>query len=113
MNMVLSKGHRAPRPCGVGLASTILVGLALLPARNQVAAADAMPRFEHDVLPILQAHCLKCHGAKKREGGLDLRTVGGILKGGDDGPVLVKGAAARSALLAKVAAGEMPLGKAK
>jgi hypothetical protein len=86
MIMVLSNGHRVPRPYGVGLATTILIGLALLPARDQAAAADAVPRFEHDVFPILQAHCLKCHGEKKREGGLDLRTVGGILRGGTTAP---------------------------
>jgi Protein of unknown function (DUF1592)/Protein of unknown function (DUF1587)/Protein of unknown function (DUF1595)/Planctomycete cytochrome C len=28
--------------------------------------------FSRDVLPILQAHCIKCHGNEKQKGGLDL-----------------------------------------
>ena len=44
--------------------------------------------FESEVLPVLQAHCLKCHGAEpKVKGGLDLTTRAATLAGGDSGPV--------------------------
>src|SRR5215212_5206305 len=44
--------------------------------------------FENEVLPVLQAHCLKCHGAEpKLKGGLDLTNRKAILDGGDSGPV--------------------------
>ena len=33
------------------------------------------PRFEKDILPILTAHCLNCHGNEARKAGLDLRTT--------------------------------------
>src|SRR5262249_53397176 len=66
-----------------------------------------------DVAPILSVNCWKCHGADKRRAGLDLRTLPAMLKGGDDGPVLVKGAADKSLLVTQIASGTMPPGKMK
>jgi mono/diheme cytochrome c family protein len=96
------------------LALALAVGVAALfsPARAEDPAAKA-PRFERDVLPILEAHCLKCHGLEARKGGLDLRTPGLMLKGGDSGPVLVKGDADKSLLYRQVATQKMPPGKTK
>ena len=31
------------------------------------------PKFESDIVPILETRCLKCHGDGKLEAGLDLR----------------------------------------
>jgi mono/diheme cytochrome c family protein len=97
------------------LASGTTLAFALLqatPARGQAAKAS-VPSFERDVLPILSANCSKCHGAGKIEAGLDLRTLRGMLEGGDNGAVLVRGDASRSLLFQKVSKGEMPPGKAK
>jgi hypothetical protein len=46
--------------------------------------------YEKDVLPVLQQHCLKCHGAEpdKIKGGLNLATRAGVLEGGDSGPAV-------------------------
>jgi hypothetical protein len=46
--------------------------LAILLA-SQLAAADApkVPTFEADVLPVLNAHCLQCHGGVHQKNGLD------------------------------------------
>ncbi|MDA1014206.1 MAG: DUF1553 domain-containing protein [Planctomycetota bacterium] len=66
------------------------------------------PRFEKDVRPILAQACHKCHGDKKQEGKLDLRTVSAMLKGGTGGPVLVRGHAERSYFLEMIDNGEMP-----
>ena len=43
--------------------------------------------FEKQVQPLLRQHCWKCHGddPSKLRGGLDLRTRGAILIGGDSG----------------------------
>src|SRR4051812_18825513 len=59
----------------------------LLPAG---AAGPAMPAsavppgplFSRDVLPVLQAKCLSCHGGEKQKAGLDLRSKAAALKGG-------------------------------
>ncbi len=63
---------------------------------------------ERDVLPILQAGCLACHGKRKHEGGLDLRTQASRLRGGKSGPALVPGKPSDSLIIQRIASGEMP-----
>ena len=46
---------------------------------------------QHDVLPIVLLRCTACHGPRKREGGLDLRTPLAMRKGGKNGPALIPG----------------------
>ncbi len=41
--------------------------------------------FERDVLPILNPHCLRCHGGLHRRAALDLRTASASAKGGETG----------------------------
>jgi len=70
--------------------------------------------FEKDVRPIFRAHCFDCHGAnEEKEGGLDLRLVRFMAKGGESGPAVAPGDVASSHLLARIEAGEMPPGPVK
>jgi hypothetical protein len=57
--------------------------------------------YEKDVQPLLQKHCLRCHGAdpEKIKGGLDLTTRKGILAGGETGPSVNLAKPAESELL--------------
>ena len=68
----------------------------------------ARPTFKRDVLPILKAKCLGCHGGKKTEGELDLRSLPNLLKGGASGVVVRHGKSQESLLLKRIVAGEMP-----
>ena len=71
--------------------------------------AATSPTFEKDIRPILKAHCFECHGeGEKLKGGLDLRLRRLMLKGGDDGPVIVAGKPDKSLLFKLVHSGEMP-----
>ena len=74
------------------------------------ACSDAQvePNFERDVWPVLAIHCTRCHGAQEPKGGLDLRTVNSMLRGGESGPALVKSDSASSLLVERVVKGEMP-----
>src|SRR6266699_4759708 len=84
-----------------------LVGGLLFASGPVIAAAP--PTFEKDIRPILKAHCFECHGeGQKLKAGLDLRLRRLMLKGGDDGPVLVPGKPERSLLFKMVHSGEMP-----
>ena len=63
---------------------------------------------EADVFPIFQMRCVVCHGKRKQEGGLDLRTRAAALKGGHSGPAIVPGKSADSLALNRILAGQMP-----
>src|SRR5262249_11862621 len=63
---------------------------------------------QHDVIPILLRRCTVCHGLRRRDGDLDLRSKAGIPRGGKSGPAIVPGHPDRSPLIAKIRANEMP-----
>jgi len=66
--------------------------------------------FESRVRPLLVAKCQGCHGDKVAEAGLRLDSRRSLLAGGDDGPVVVPGDAAKSKLVAAVRhAGELAM----
>lgn len=83
---------------------------AFLASDATVAPADSTPppRFEADVLPILNAHCLQCHGGVHQRNGLDLRTLPTVLQGGKSGPVIVPGKPEESLLWKKLSDDVMP-----
>ncbi len=97
----------------MALAGRFALGFAVLAGAAAVRAAekDRTPRFESDILPVLSARCLKCHGGARPKAGLDLRTRAGILQGGESGPALVPGSADRSLLFGMIQKGEMPPAK--
>ena len=74
----------------------------------QETAAAETPVTEKDVLPIFQLRCAKCHGKRRQEGDLDLRTLAARLKGGKSGPALVPGELEKSLLFQRVIREEMP-----
>jgi hypothetical protein len=76
-------------------------------------AADSAPVFEKDVLPLLTAKCIGCHGPKVRTAGLDLHEISLVMHGGQNGPVVLKGSAKDSLLWKRVREGSMPPGKEK
>ncbi|MFM7322631.1 MAG: DUF1553 domain-containing protein [Armatimonadota bacterium] len=47
--------------------------------------------YRRAVEPVLEKSCVRCHAGVRTLGGLDLRALSTILKGGDSGPVLVPG----------------------
>src|SRR5262249_31496416 len=63
---------------------------------------------QHDVVPIMLRRCTVCHGLRRQEGGLDLRTRAGMLRGGKSGPALILGKPEQSLLIKKTRAGDMP-----
>lgn len=84
----------------------VLVMLGLASARG--AEPSAAPSLEREVLPLLKARCVKCHGPAKREGKLSLATPRAIARGGKGGAVVVAGEVEESPLWEKVDADEMP-----
>lgn len=77
---------------------------------DPLAKVEAQHRFfERRIAPLLARHCLECHDAATRKGGLDLSRKSAALAGGEGGPVIVAGRPDASPLWKRVAADEMPL----
>lgn len=85
-----------------------LSAIVLVPAFVAAAETPKVPTFEGDVLPVLNAHCLQCHGGVHQKSGLDLRTLPAVLKGGKSGAAVVPGKPDDSLLWQKLAKDEMP-----
>ena len=64
--------------------------------------------FDSDILPLLKAHCTKCHNAESAQLGLDLSSAAGIFKGSQNGLVISKGTAEKSILFQRVSRHSMP-----
>ncbi len=77
--------------CGMAALWPLVRSSGSLAEAPKKAASDG-PDFKREVLPILQARCVKCHGAgkgrHKTRGGLSLLSRAGLLKGGDLGPAI-------------------------
>lgn len=84
-----------------------VLALSLAMATGDSARAQT-PDFEREIVPLLKAHCWKCHGDPTRKGGLDLRTKAALLRGGESGPAVVAESMEESLLLTVVGRGEMP-----
>lgn len=64
------------------------------------------------VEPLLDKYCLKCHAGVRQRGGLDLRSMETILRGGDSGPEMLPGKPNESRMVQVVLPGapvHMPL----
>jgi hypothetical protein len=57
------------------------------------------PVFAGVIEPILRQRCSECHGAEKHKADLRLDTLEGLLRGGQDGPVIKAGEARKSPLI--------------
>jgi len=60
------------------------------------------PIGQHDVLPIVLLRCAPCHGAQRKDGGVDLRTTASMRKGGTNGPALVPGKPDASLMIQRI-----------
>lgn len=96
---------------------TLSVALALAGPACHAAASPTPPQakapggatvdvdfFEKKIRPLLSEHCYKCHSATsaKIKGGLKLDAADDWLRGGDTGPAIVPGDAAKSLLVQAV-----------
>lgn len=66
------------------------------------------PTFGRDIRPILEQHCIACHGEEEQESRLELTSLASITKGGDSGPAIKPGHPDRSLLLEMILDEKMP-----
>src|SRR5262249_39600760 len=84
-----------------GLLAGLVLGLAPapLPAADMPTSPSALEFFESRVRPVLAENCYSCHGPKRQQAGLRLDSRPVLLKGSDNGPVLVPGQPDQSLLV--------------
>ena len=87
--------------------SVVAIAAFVFALTPRAGAADAAIEklFAVDVFPVLRAKCFACHGDKpdKIKGGLNMLTLAGLLKGGEDhGPALKPGDAEASPMFVAV-----------
>ena len=67
---------------------------------GKCAAADAHPDYRNQIQPFFQKYCLGCHaGDDETQAGLGLQSFDALMKGGDNGKVLVPGKSGESRLI--------------
>lgn len=71
-------------------------------------ADDAAAMWSRTVQPLFDVQCVKCHGPIEQKSGLEMDTPEAILKGGDEGPVVVPGKPQESRLYKYLAADSDP-----
>ena len=83
-----------------GLVGIPLLSVALATGFAGAAEPESDKFFDSQIKPILAAHCFACHGGGgKPQGGLDLTSRAGVMKGGAGGPSLDLKKPERSPLL--------------
>lgn len=77
----------------------LLTCLPLVLESSAAVAGEKAIDFAAQVRPLFAAHCVKCHGPAESQSGLRLDRFDLVRKGGDRGPAVIPGKAARSLLI--------------
>ena len=73
------------------------------PAKLPPASDKKNVTYDADIKPIFEQSCVKCHGEQKPKGKLRMDSLEGIMKGGEDGKVVVPGKSTESMVMANIA----------
>ena len=87
------------RPCALHFIAIAMV---------TVAAAGSLRAGTPEAMSLLKANCFACHNDEKKKGGLVLTTRQAMLRGGENGAVVVMGKAAASRLVQVMQPGADP-----
>ena len=76
---------------------------------NPAAAGRPSPSFNADIAPILTSQCAiaECHVVDGPHD-IDLRTYDTLMRGGDEGAIVIAGDARESEIVEEIAEGKMP-----
>ncbi len=86
-----------------------LVGASVSPPAGAQTFTRA-PMWQHEILPVLEEHCVSCHGGDQTMAELDLTKFESVLKGGVSGPPIIPGHPEMSMLWSMIESDEMPVG---
>src|SRR5688500_2802638 len=85
--------------CSVALIWAVLYFGGVSAQEKTTPTQPEPPHFRNEIEPLFAAHCIKCHGPEKQQGGLRLDRKASALTGGDSGErAIAPGHAAESRL---------------
>jgi mono/diheme cytochrome c family protein len=84
------------------VAQTASLASTSLQPKPEAAGTAGDKLFVERVRPVLQTQCFACHGGKLKQAGLSLATRETLLRGSDNGPVVIPGDAKASLLVKKI-----------
>jgi len=86
----------------------VLTFLLAFASAHLACGADAAALWSRKVQPIFDANCVKCHGLIQQKSGLALDSLETVMKGGDEGTVVVPGKPQKSRLYQYLASDSDP-----
>jgi mono/diheme cytochrome c family protein len=112
LSKVISDGIPSTQMIGVGgvfspeqIKQLVSLIRNLKPGTAGASTPNAESSFSGQVLPILQAKCQACHNSSTKLGGFDATSYASVMKGNDDGAVVIPGDVTKS-LLAQLLQGQ-------
>jgi len=69
----------------------LMHGVSIAWGGDPAQASPPAPSWSATIEPILNDHCVKCHGPLKKKADLDLSTFHGLIRGGESGSILKAG----------------------
>ena len=110
--LLMAAGHlggnlsRGPEFLTEYMPAPLQAAFRLIPGEAQAAPPFARMGeaeiYKHLAQPVLQLHCVSCHGPQQQKGGLRLDSLASMVKGGETGPGLVPGRAAESEMVRRI-----------
>ncbi len=88
--------------CGTDTTSAVSTSVAAVP--TQASAIS----YSSNIDPILQRSCFECHGGEKTSKGLSVATYDALMKGSQNGAVILAGEPDKSKFLLSILSGKMP-----
>jgi hypothetical protein len=86
----------------------LISAVTLLLLGHQTVAADTAASWHTRIQPLLDTHCVKCHGPIEQKAGLELDNLPALLKGSESGPIVKPGNPNASPLFTVLAEGSDP-----
>ena len=102
VNQRCGGGAQGPGRTLQALAALMLCAAVITAGAPAAQQPAPVPDYARDVVPILEANCVRCHSPAQQEGGLLLDTYDDLVKGGDSGQAFTAGNAASSRLVAMI-----------
>ena len=81
----------APKPLCLPAIYLLMVMVCEAWGESASPLTASSPTWSGDLEPLLNDHCVKCHGPLKKKGDLDLSTFHGLIRGGESGAIVRAG----------------------